>query len=175
MFEKYCSRVWSPAHLRLCSLTALIIFTNQGSNCLNCFPFTSKAKLKPSLHSLQSLLGWAFLLLPGIPGTWKASPVAIRGSLYKQQSSDTCLEKFFPGVMDDISGKDPRMARWKLISVPSKWFLWKMYPLVHSAELYCQRNGLPASLGHYHSLLKPFDIIFYRLRLALDSRNPIYP
>lgn len=77
--------------------------------------------------------------------------------------------------MDDISGKDPRMAHWKLISVPSKWLLWKMYPLVRSAELYCQRNDLPASLGHYHSLLKPFDIISYRLRLALDTRTPSIP
>lgn len=76
-------------------------------------------------------------------------------------------KKVFPGVMDDISGKDPRMAHWKLISIPRKWLLWKMYPLVHSAELYCQRNDLPASLSHYDSLLKPFDIISYRFGLVL--------
>lgn len=74
--------------------------------------------------------------------------------------------------MDDISGKDPRMARWKLISVPSKWLLWKLYPLVHSAELYCQHNDLPVSLGHYHWLLEPFNIISYRSTLALDTKIP---
>lgn len=84
-----------------------------------------------------------------MPGTANVTPEAFGSFLSKQQSGDTCLEKFLPGVMDDISGKDPRMARWKLISVPSKWLLWKLYPLVHSAELYCQHNDLPVSLGHY--------------------------
>ena len=58
----------------------------------------------------------------------KGSSRCFRSSCYKQQTRDTCLEKFLPGVTDDISGKDPRMAHLKLISVPSKWLLWKMYP-----------------------------------------------
>lgn len=125
-------------------------------------------------HNIFYHLSYAghFLPLPGMPGTATVTPEAFGSSLSKQQSGDTCLEKFLPGVMDDISGKDPRMARWKLISVPSKWLLWKLYPLVHSAELYCQHNDLPVSLGHYHWLLEPFNIISYRSTLALDTKIP---
>jgi hypothetical protein len=130
MFEKLCSRILGSANLSLYFLlVALIEFVNQWSLCVNCPPFPAQLNWNPSCIFYHLSYGGHFCFCLGYLVHEMLTPVAFRSSLYKQQSCDTCLEKFLPGVIDDISGKDPRMAHWKLTSIPSKWLLWKLYPL----------------------------------------------
>jgi hypothetical protein len=176
MFEKLCSRILGSANLSLYFLlVALIEFVNQWSLCVNCPPFPGTTKLKPQLHFLPSLIWWAFLLLPGIPGTWNVN--------------SCCFQKLplQATKLWHLLGKiPPRSHRWHFWERSQNGTLEinkhtkqmapvEALPSIHSAELYCQCNDLPVSLGHYDWLLEPFNIISYSPSLALDTGIPYIP
>lgn len=69
MFEKCYSRALGQANLRPSSLLpALITFTNQWSNHLNCFPFTGKTKTETlvTFPTISPVLG----IFASVRDTW---------------------------------------------------------------------------------------------------------
>lgn len=84
MFEKCCSRVLGPANLRLYSLlVALILSRTSGATVYIVFHLQGKLNWNSTYIFYNFSYAGQFLLLPGMPGTWKATPAAFRSFLYK--------------------------------------------------------------------------------------------
>lgn len=153
-------------------LVTLIAFTSPGCNGLILFPFPATTKLKPSLpfSSISHMLDI-------FASTWDT---------WYMKHNFCCFQKLPPQATNQwhLLGKiPPRSHGWHFWERSQSGTLEinkrtkQMAPVEAAASCSFSRTvlsvyDLPVSLGHYSTLLEPFDIISYRMSLALDTRFP---